>query len=129
MPHGLPHPARLGLIFLMLPLHAWLGIELMATGSVIAGDYYAAVPNHAGNLLADQHLGGALLWGSGDLLSALFFGALLMQWMRAEERAAARGDRRAAAAAAAGREGAELAAYNAYLARLHAGDRPAHRDS
>lgn len=124
LPHPLPHVARLGVVFLMLPMHAWLGVTLMMSTQTIAADYYAHVSGHATDLLADQHLGGAILWASGDLLSSVFFGALLVRWIRADERAARRGDRRADVAAQRGHVDPELAAYNAYLARLHTRDRP-----
>ena len=42
----------------------------------------------------DQHLGGGLLWASGDLVALLVLGALFVQWAKASEREAVREDRR-----------------------------------
>ena len=44
--------------------------------------------------LEDQHLGGGLLWASGDLVALVVLGALFFQWARASEREAVREDRR-----------------------------------
>lgn len=60
IPHRLAHVARLGLVFLVIPFHAFLGIALP----------------------------------SGDLLAVVMFGVVVAQWMAADEREAAREDRR-----------------------------------
>ena len=44
--------------------------------------------------LADQHLAGGILWGSGDLIGLVFFGVLFTQWVRSSMKEAAREDRR-----------------------------------
>ena len=61
---------------------------------------------------------GALAWAFGELPTLILAILVLIAWMRDDSREARRYDRRA------DRDGdAELAAYNAYLARLSAGDR------
>src|SRR5207249_2751769 len=40
VPGRLPHPMRLVLLFVSLPAHAWLGISIMTSKTVLAGDYY-----------------------------------------------------------------------------------------
>lgn len=95
VPGRVAYPLRLLLVFLSMPFHAFLGIAIMSADSVIAGDYYAALDRPWGaSALADQATGGALLWASGDLIALLLLGALAVQWMRADEREAAREDRR-----------------------------------
>jgi putative copper resistance protein D len=108
VPGRVVYPLRLLLVFLSMPFHAFLGIAIMSADSVLAGDYYRALGRPWGaSPLSDQSTGGALLWASGDLVALLLIGALAVQWMRADEREAAREDRRldrleAAAARAAG---------------------------
>ncbi|HLZ38707.1 MAG TPA: cytochrome c oxidase assembly protein [Mycobacteriales bacterium] len=95
VPGRVPYPLRLLLVFVSMPFHAFLGIAIMGGDSLIAGDYYAAVGRTWGaSPLSDQSTGGAILWASGDLVALLLVAALGVQWMRADEREAAREDRR-----------------------------------
>lgn len=95
MPRRLGYPARLMMTFLVLPFHTILGLSIMMQHGIIAQDYYASLGRDWGpTLAADQNMGGGVLWGSGDLVSILFFGALFFQWQRAEDRRARREDRR-----------------------------------
>jgi len=138
MPGRLPHAGRALLAFLSLPIHAWLGVTLMATTAVIAGDYYRELHRTWGpSLLEDQRLGGAILWVSGDLIGLLVFTALFIQWMQADERESRRvdraldrhekrdNDRRTTAPERGGVD--SLAAYNERLAALARGDDRARR--
>ena len=117
------HPFRLLTVFAALPFHAFLGIAIMSRDTLIAASHYTAVAAALpwyDDPLGDQHTGGGLLWASGDLVGLLFFGVLLFQWMRDDERQAVRLDRRADRYGVPG--GDELAAYNARLAALAARD-------
>ncbi len=128
LPGRLPHWARLMLLFLTFPLHALLALAIMNYGEVFAAEYYAINPRTWGtSLLTDQHNGGGIMWAAGELVGAAVFVALFVQWSRADERQARREDRRSDRNP--GGEQDELAAYNAYLARLNAssGGRPAAR--
>jgi cytochrome c oxidase assembly factor CtaG/putative copper export protein len=118
-PHRLPPPARLGLVFASLPFHAFFGIILMNMATVIGSQFYGALAlPWVPDLLADQRLGGGLAWASGEIPLLVVLVALLVQWARADERAARRLDRRADS------DGdADLAAYNAMLRELAEGER------
>lgn len=120
---GRLHPLmRIGVLFVTLPMHAWLGISIMGGHQIIAGHYYQELGRTWGpSLASDQAIGGGLLWASGDFISILLFIAIFVQWVRADEREAKRTDRRMDRAEAEHREDDELAAYNAYLADLAAG--------
>jgi len=125
VPGRLPHPMRLLFLFVSLPAHAWLGISIMTSNTVIAGDYYRGLGRNWGpSLLADQNIGGGLLWAAGDLVGLLVVAALFVQWARADDREAARTDRsldRAdRIAAQRSREQADEGAWQAYNARLAA---------
>lgn len=132
VPGRLPHLARMGVAFVAVPVHAALGIALMSMDTVLAQSWYLA-DHHVPWVepLAAQQAGGAILWSSGDLVNLIIAAAMFVQWVQADERQAARTDRRLdrAQARTAGPadprgEDDELAAYNAMLARLN--DRDAH---
>jgi len=93
VPGRLPHFGRLLLVFVTLPVHAWLGIALMSATTPVAADYYRSLHLDWASPLADQHLGGGILWASGDLVGLLFFVTIMVQWMHADEREARRVDR------------------------------------
>lgn len=93
VPGRVAYPIRALLMFASLPFHAILGLTIMSAKQVIAGDYYAAAAPGVDHL-ADQGIGGGLLWAAGDLVALLMLGVLLGQWMRASEREAQREDRR-----------------------------------
>jgi putative membrane protein len=115
IPNRSPYLLRILTTFLVLPAHAILGITIMQSTTLIAGDYYTGLGRTWGpSLAADQNIGGGILWASGDLVGLLFLAVLIAQWMRADRREAARIDR------SLDRGGGtdELSAYNAMLARL-----------
>lgn len=114
MPRRLSPPARMLLLFASLPLHAFFGIVLMSTKTVIAGDWYSQLRlSWVGDRLADQQLGGGIAWGFGEIPSILVLGVIFVQWVRSDEREARHADRRIDAG-----DNSRLEAYNAYLAQL-----------
>lgn len=114
-PRKLPFLGRLGLLFAVMPFHAFFGIATMTMTSVIGGLYYRylGLP-WLSSLSGDQHLGGAIAWGSSELPVVLVVVALVAQWAREDRRAAARSDRHADS----GYADDDLDAYNAMLREL-----------
>lgn len=114
LPRRLPHAARLGLLFVVIPFHAFFSIAVMSSSSVIGGRFYELLQRPwSQDLLADQYLGGSLAWALGEVPMVLVLLVLLAQWFTSDRRTARSYDARAA------RDGdAELAAYNARLAAL-----------
>jgi putative copper resistance protein D len=94
LPGRAPYPLRALTMFLSMPFHAVLGLTIMQSESLLAGDHYRALNLSWVDPVLDQQVGGGLLWGSGDLVSLLMLGALIVQWIKASEREAAREDRR-----------------------------------
>jgi cytochrome c oxidase assembly factor CtaG len=113
-PRRLPHLARLGMVFASLPFHAFFGVLLMSTQTVIGERFYQGLSLWWNtDLLADQRLGGGIAWAAGELPLVIVLIALLLQWARADDREARREDRRADADGDSDRE-----AYNAMLRKL-----------
>jgi cytochrome c oxidase assembly factor CtaG/predicted secreted protein len=113
-PRPIPPLAKVAVVFASLPLHAFFGVELMGTRTVLGAAYYRSLglPWHT-DLLGDQRLGGGIAWAAGELPLVIVMIALLVQWARSDERTARRLDR-----AADRNDDAELTAYNAMLAEL-----------
>ncbi|WP_078309189.1 MULTISPECIES: cytochrome c oxidase assembly protein [unclassified Mycobacterium] len=113
-PRRLPPVAKLGIVLVSLPLHAFFGVILMGTKSVLGEKFYSnlALPWRI-DLAADQHMGGAITWATGELPLLVVMIALVIQWSRSDERLARRQDR-----AADRDDDADLAAYNAMLAKM-----------
>jgi len=103
--------------FAGMAFHAFLGIALMQSRTVIAPDWYTSVhPAWASGLLADQHVGAGLAWGFGEIPAVAILLLLVVRWIRADEREQRRLDRAADRAEATGEED-ELARYNEFLRR------------
>ncbi|NRQ38967.1 bifunctional copper resistance protein CopD/cytochrome c oxidase assembly protein [Nonomuraea sp. NN258] len=120
-PNRLPYVGRLLMLFVTMPFHAFFGVALMMTGTVMAPGWYEQLGRTWGpSLVQTQIDGGAIAWGFGEIPTLLVLLAIAMQWYRDDERQARRADRKAA------RSGAgdpELDSYNAYLARLNRKDK------
>lgn len=100
-PHKLPHVARLVLLFVTMPFHAFFGIALMSMTAVLAADWYDQLGRTWGaSAISDQQTGGAIAWGFGEIPTLVVLIALAFQWWRDDDRRARRADRRADAAAA-----------------------------
>lgn len=113
-PRRLPFLARLGLLFAVMPFHAFFGIATMTMNSVLGNNFYAylSVPWLA-SLSDDQHLGGAIAWGSSEVPVIIVVIALVTQWARQDRRAGARRDRHSDSG-----YDDDLDAYNAMLREL-----------
>ncbi|MEE4021485.1 cytochrome c oxidase assembly protein [Gordonia sp. PKS22-38] len=113
-PKRLPFLGRLGLLFAIMPFHAFFGIATMTMDSVIGGTFYTSlgVP-WIPDLLDDQFLGGAIAWGSSEVPALLVVIALVHQWATQDRRTARRKDRHADTY-----DDDELTAYNRMLTEL-----------
>lgn len=98
----LSHPARLLYVLFAVPVHAFLGLAVLSSKTVIGGSAYRSVHRTWGaSPLADQRTGAAILWAVGDLFGLVAGAVVVAQWVRYDERRQAREDRRLDAEAAA----------------------------
>ena len=113
-PNKLPPLGRLGLLFASIPFHAFFGVILMSSTTVIGEQFYRGLSlPWVQNLLEDQRLGGGIAWAAGEIPLLVVMVALLTQWARQDGRDAKRYDRKADA------DGdADLEAYNAMLRKI-----------
>lgn len=113
-PRRLPPVARMGLLLVTIPAHAFFAVTLMAYKTVLAKDYFETInrPYHT-NLLHDQFVGAGFAWAVSEIPTLVVILVLLVQWYRQDTREAARKDR-----AASRDHDAELRDYNDYLKSL-----------
>jgi cytochrome c oxidase assembly factor CtaG len=114
-PRRLPFLGRLGMLFAVMPFHAFFGIATMSMESIIGGRFYhyLRLP-WLGSLHHDQWLGGAIAWGASEIPVLIVVIALVTQWARQDRRDSARTDRQSDTY----QNDDDLEAYNAMLREL-----------
>jgi putative copper resistance protein D len=100
-PWRMPYPVRLLYVFLAMPQNSFLGVALLQAGSVLYPHYLTNERAWGPSPLADQQLGGVLMWAVGDVAFLAGMVVVVWLWMRNEERRTASIDRRLAAQRAA----------------------------
>jgi putative membrane protein len=117
-PHAPSHLLRILELLVGVPFHAFFGIAIMSATTPVV-QYFRILPAAwHDSVLHDQYVAGSIAWAFSEVPSVLVILAIFWSWSRSEERRAHQLDRKA------DRDGdADLAAYNAYLARIAAADR------
>jgi putative copper resistance protein D len=88
----LSYPGRLLYLFLSMPMMSLLGFVVTYSDRVLY-PHYIASSGSVGAALADQQLGGAIMWESSMLGGALALSLVLMAWFRHDDVEARRADR------------------------------------
>jgi cytochrome c oxidase assembly factor CtaG len=89
-----PWPLATLVVFVETLFDSIPGIVIWLSTRLLAPAYYAQVARPWGrSLLSDQKLGGVMLWAIGEVVGVPLLIAMVAQWMRADEREAARVDR------------------------------------
>ena len=114
-PRRLPFIGRLALLFAVMPFHAFFGIAMMTMTTTVGANFYRslALP-WVPSINDDQHLGGAIAWGSSEVPLVMVVIALVIQWARQDRRSAVRSDRHTDA----GYGDDQMDAYNNMLREL-----------
>jgi cytochrome c oxidase assembly factor CtaG/putative copper export protein len=117
-PARLPFAARLLLLIGTMAFHAFFGLSLMDGSGLLLADWYGAMGRTWGeDPLSDQHTGGAIAWGIGEMPTAALTLIVCIQWFKSDTRDAKRLDRQS------DRTGnKDVEEYNEMLARLAARD-------
>jgi putative copper resistance protein D len=93
-PRAVPHIAKLGLLLAAMPFHAFFGVIVMTSDTIIAHTFYSYLqPPWHPDLAADQYLGGGIAWAAGEVPLVAVVIALMVQWSRSDARDSARLDR------------------------------------
>ncbi len=91
-PSGLSHPARILYLFFAMASMAFLGLALVSAAHVLYPTY-AAVEGMS-KAVADQRMGGTLMWVGGMIFIVPALALVMLDWMRVDERDARRLDAR-----------------------------------
>ena len=112
------YPQRLLLLFATMGFHAFFGITLISSSTLLVANWFGLTGRPWGpSAIADQQIGGSIAWGIGELPTLALAMIVAFTWSRDDERAARRRDRRV------DRDGdTEMDAYNEELARIAARD-------
>jgi putative copper resistance protein D len=80
-------PYRMLLLLVVLAFHAFFGIFLMASGTLLASNWWHALGQTDGAaLLADQQAAGAIVWAAGGIPLLMLGVALVVAWVRSDAR-------------------------------------------
>lgn len=94
VPHRPPFPFRFLLVVGMAPMHVLVGLPIMLSDRLYAGDYFLALGrNTPAEILTDLNTGGALLWAFGDVSAIVLIVGFVTAWSRSDDRDARRLDR------------------------------------
>jgi cytochrome c oxidase assembly factor CtaG len=94
VPHRPQFTLKYFFVIGLAPMHVVLGLPIMMGDRLFAPSYYLELGRTWGpSLLEDQQLGGAILWGFGDISAGVLVAAFAAQWYRSDEREARRVDR------------------------------------
>lgn len=93
-PRPLPHLGKLGFVLAAMPFHAFFGVILMTSTTVIAENFYRSLKlPWTDDLLMAQYIGGGVAWAGGEIPLLIVVITLGVQWARQDKREAARTDR------------------------------------
>jgi cytochrome c oxidase assembly factor CtaG len=84
-PYRLPYPARIGYLFLQMPINSLLGVAILYSEQVLYPHYATTGRPWPPAPLEDQQLAGAIMWGIGDAGFLVAILVVLAAWMRHEE--------------------------------------------
>jgi len=94
MPWRIPHPVKILYLFLAMPQISFLGVALLTAEHPLYSFYLQNTMAWAPDPLADQQLGGTLMWVMGDMVFLVAMLGLVWAWMRLADARTARLDAR-----------------------------------
>ncbi|MCC3275172.1 bifunctional copper resistance protein CopD/cytochrome c oxidase assembly protein [Arthrobacter sp. zg-Y20] len=114
LPARAPYPLRLVILLATMAFHAFFGVAVMGGTALIQASYFGNMAREWGlSALADQQLGGSLMWGIGEIPTLFVAIGVAYQWSKSDARETRRSDR-----AAERNNDADLTAYNNMFATL-----------
>ena len=113
LPDRPPHFLRVIILLATMAFHAFFAIALMSSEQLIQADWFGNMGHGWFPAMDDQHTGGELMWGLGEVPAVIMGVIAVVQWARDDTREMKRVDREA------DRTGdAELEDYNLMLEQM-----------
>ncbi|GAA5228270.1 cytochrome c oxidase assembly protein [Paeniglutamicibacter antarcticus] len=114
VPKRAPYPFRLVILLATMSFHAFYGVSIMSSTSLIQADWFGNMGRTWGETaLEDQRLGAGAMWGIGEIPTLLIALGVMVSWNRDDTKESKRKDRQA------DRDNdAELHAYNDMFAQM-----------
>ncbi|WP_162459977.1 bifunctional copper resistance protein CopD/cytochrome c oxidase assembly protein, partial [Kocuria sediminis] len=123
IPYRPGHMMRLMLLLATMVYHAFVGVALMGSETLLQGWWFANMGRDWGrSAIEDQQFGGALMWGIGEFPTVVVAVVVAIMWAIEGKKENRRVDRQADRT-----DDAELKAYNEMMARLAERDEPMRR--
>jgi putative copper resistance protein D len=121
-PRRSTHGGRMLELLLPAPFHAFFGVIVIMSNSVLLSSYADPPASWGVDPLYDQGAAGGIAWSFGEFPTVLVLAVVFFSWTRSEERANRAADRAYDRAVARGESGEDpaLTAYNERLRRLAA---------
>jgi cytochrome c oxidase assembly factor CtaG/putative copper export protein len=117
-PKKYPYLMKIVVLLAAMSIHAFFSISLLSASTLIGAEYYQSLATPwVFDLLQDQRVGASIGWAMGEIPILLALIATFIQWMRSDDKEAARIDRQSVRAKALG-EKDDLDRYNDYLREL-----------
>ncbi|MFT4469286.1 cytochrome c oxidase assembly protein [Arthrobacter sulfonylureivorans] len=114
LPRRAPYPMRLLILFATMAFHAFFGVALTSSTTLIQASWFGSMGREWGlSAMDDQQVGGAIMWGVGEIPTLCVAVGVAIMWSRSDARETKRKDR-----SAERNNDAELAAYNDMFARM-----------
>ncbi len=118
LPTRAPYPFRLLLLLATMAFHAFFGVSLMMSTTLLSGEYFGNMGRPWGDgALVDQQTAGGIAWGVGEFPTLMIAMGVAYMWAKSDARETKRKDR-----AADRNKDADLGAYNDMFAQLAARD-------
>mgnify|MGYP002737897107 FL=1 len=117
LPKQPPYALRLVLLFATMAMHAFISLAITTGDNLLAADWYGNMGRPWGpDALADQHIGGSVMWGIGEIPTLAMAVIVAIIWGNQDKKEAKRQDRKADRD-----HDAELEAYNEMFAEMAQG--------
>jgi len=119
VPKRYPYPMRLVVLLATVAFHAFFGVALMSTETLLAPDYFGNMGRTwGGTALEDQVVGAGAMWAIGEVPTLVLAIFVVLSWLKQDKKDTKRYDRQAERD-----NDAELEAYNAMFARYSQADK------
>lgn len=89
---NMPHPARVGYLFALVPIHAFLGSLFYEPSQVMFPELHLVPRTWGPSPLFDQQIAGAMMFIVGEMVGLIALMIAMFRWSRADEREARSGD-------------------------------------